>query len=530
MSLKPQTQAILLLTTYFSKPVKGDPKPLSPLEWGRFAAWLREHEIQPETLLFEEPAGILSQWHDRAITLERIQFLLNRSSALGIASEKWERAGLWVLQRSDPHYPTRLKKRLRNASPAILFGCGKQSLLNQGGLAVVGSRDATHDDLTFSAQLGKDAAGQGLSIVSGGARGVDEAAMLSTLEHDGTAVGVLADSLLRAATSAKYRGGLMSNNLVLVSPFNPEAGFDVGNAMSRNKQIYCLADAAVVVATSKGKGGTWNGAIENLKAGWVPLLVKHHVDSASGNAALVQQGAQWFPNNTDRLQDLFAETREEKPSTLAPELVGIQEELPAETTAQSPPNNVVLLDHVVPDQPADELRGVALTTDTTTVQEPRLNLVVKQANVDDRATGGEAPAVGAQPADNDDIVAVGTEVVVGAKNTAALSITSGTGQVAATPVSDKETVLPNTTLSFFELFLQWFEQLTSATPATPDELSDRMKVNKAQINDWLKRAIAEGYANKLSKPTRYHWLPDQVEQPVLFSETDKEQMGDKQHV
>lgn len=39
----------------------------------------------------------------------------------------------------------------------------------------------------------------------------------------------------------------MAMNLVLMSPFNPEAGFDVGNAMARNKYVYCLADAAVVV-------------------------------------------------------------------------------------------------------------------------------------------------------------------------------------------------------------------------------------------------------------------------------------------
>ena len=56
--------------------------------------------------------------------------------------------------------------------------------------------------------------------------------MLGALESQGTAVGVLADSLLRAATSAKYRRGLMGKNLVLVSPFSPEAQFNVGNAMA----------------------------------------------------------------------------------------------------------------------------------------------------------------------------------------------------------------------------------------------------------------------------------------------------------
>jgi len=82
----------------------------------------------------------------------------------------------------------------------------------------------------------------------------------------------------------------MGKNLVLLSPFNPEASFDAGNAMARNKYIYCLADAGIVVAADKE-----NGALENLKHGWVPLWVKEHPDPNSGNAALVQQGARWLP-------------------------------------------------------------------------------------------------------------------------------------------------------------------------------------------------------------------------------------------
>ena len=34
--------------------------------------------------------------------------------------------------------------------------------------------------------------------------------------------------------------------------------------MQRNKLIYALADAALVVNAEKDKGGTWNGAIEQL--------------------------------------------------------------------------------------------------------------------------------------------------------------------------------------------------------------------------------------------------------------------------
>jgi predicted Rossmann fold nucleotide-binding protein DprA/Smf involved in DNA uptake len=121
--------------------------------------------------------------------------------------------------------------------------------------------------------------------------------MLAAIDAGGTAVGVLADHLLRAATSKKFRDGLMNQRLALVSPFNPEAGFDVGNAMSRNRYIYCLADAAVVAATSHGSGGTWHGAVQNLREGWVPLWISRSIDANAGGGTLIEKGARWLPPN-----------------------------------------------------------------------------------------------------------------------------------------------------------------------------------------------------------------------------------------
>lgn len=292
MNLNPQTQAVLLLTAHFSKPRSGDVKPLTPSEWGKFALWLRNEEKGPEELLSGDLRATLSNWPDRSVTVDRVAKLLDRGSALAIAMEKWLRSGLWVLARSEPDYPRLLKKRLQTSSPPVLFGCGNVKLLNQKGIAVIGSRNALANDLAYAAQTGVSAAGAGLSVVSGGARGVDEAAMLGALQADGTAIGVLADSLLRASSSQKYRKYLSQNNLALVSPYYPEAGFNTGNAMGRNKYIYCLADTAVVVHSGR-QGGTWSGALENLSKAWVPLWVKPTEDSSAGNAELVERGARW---------------------------------------------------------------------------------------------------------------------------------------------------------------------------------------------------------------------------------------------
>lgn len=296
MSVSPNTQAVLLLTAHFANARKESAKPLTPREWGRFALWLKENSLTPEHLMNKRPAELLRGWSDNTITLERIEALMGRGSALGLAMEKWLRAGLWVMTRSDPDYPARLKKRLRTGSPPVLFGCGNRSLLNAGGLAVVGSRNASEQDLAYSKSLGARAASEGFSIVSGGARGVDESAMLGALEAEGTVIGCLADNLMRACSTAKYRNYLMANNIALISPFYPEVGFNVGNAMQRNKYIYCLSDAAMVVHSGE-KGGTWTGAIENERRQWVPLWVKRTSDPTAGNAGIVKAGGVWAPES-----------------------------------------------------------------------------------------------------------------------------------------------------------------------------------------------------------------------------------------
>lgn len=310
MNLNENTQAVLLLTSHFTKLAQDAAKPLTPTEWGRFAAWLKEKELSPAQLLSGDVADILSKWHDSKIALNRLEALLGRGHALALSMEKWQRAGIWVLTRSDAAYPKRLKQRLRTDAPPFLFGVGNPRLLNNSGVAVVGSRHVNEESLQYADALGAKAALAGVNVVSGGAKGIDEAAMLGALIVEGTVIGVLADSLLKAATAQKWRNGLMNNNLVLVSPFYPEAGFNTGNAMARNKYVYCLSDAAVVVHSGKN-GGTWNGALENLKKGWVPIWVKPTADTEAGNEDIVKQGGHWCESIIERvdISSLFTNTQ-----------------------------------------------------------------------------------------------------------------------------------------------------------------------------------------------------------------------------
>ena len=300
MQLSPSAQATLLMTGHLGKVTNDGPKPLSISEWGSFASWLKARNLSPDELLTPDFDDLLAGWVHNKIGSTRITQLLSRGHALALAVEKWQRAGLWIMTRADADYPVKLKARLKTLSPPVLFGCGEHGRLNNGDLAVIGSRNATDEDLLFTRHLAAKAANQGVSIVSGAARGVDEAAMLGALNAGGNAIGVVADSLLRSATSQKWRNALMDGGLTMISPFAPEAGFNVGNAMARNKYIYCLSESSLVIHSGT-KGGTINGAEENLKKNWVPLWVKPTKDKSAANGKLVTGGGRWCEDNIESL-------------------------------------------------------------------------------------------------------------------------------------------------------------------------------------------------------------------------------------
>jgi predicted Rossmann fold nucleotide-binding protein DprA/Smf involved in DNA uptake len=96
----------------------------------------------------------------------------------------------------------------------------------------------------------------------------------------------------------EHRNMLLEDQLVLISPYDPSAGFNVGHAMQRNKLIYALADAALVVSADLDKGGTWAGATEQLeKLHLVPVFVR--AGASVGLDALAKKGALPWPDPVD---------------------------------------------------------------------------------------------------------------------------------------------------------------------------------------------------------------------------------------
>lgn len=298
-ALSVNTKAILLLTAPLIAGRGERADLLKPSEYKKLAARLRQLEREPADLMASDAAALRADCHD-VIDEGRLETLIGRGFLLSQAVEQWQQRAIWVISRADAAYPQRLKSRLKDDSPAVLYGCGEREILDRGGLAVVGSRHVDDALIEYTEDVGRLVASAGRTLVSGGAKGVDQAAMRGALEARGTVAGVLADGLERAALNRDHRNMLLEGQLVLISQCDPRAGFNTGLAMQRNKVIYALADAALVVSAVVDKGGSWAGATEQLdKRRLVPVYVRSTGSVSKGLDALRSKGALRWPNPED---------------------------------------------------------------------------------------------------------------------------------------------------------------------------------------------------------------------------------------
>jgi len=447
--ISPNTQAILLLTApLIAGRGPSSPDLLTPGEYKRLARHLREIQRQPADLLSPD-AGKLLRDCQSVMDETRLRRLLGRGFLLGQVMERWQARAIWVISRADTQYPRRLKVRLREDAPAILYGCGATGLLEGGGLAVAGSRHVGDALIDYAVSIGRLAALAGKALVSGGAKGTDQAAMRGALEAGGQACGVLADSLEKAAMERAYRNGLLAGQLALISPYDPSAGFNTAHAMQRNKLIYALADVALVVNSDVGKGGTWAGAIEQLdKLKCVPVHVRSTGQPSAGLDALRKKGALAWPNpnDADAFKAVFS-------ASALPLVTSGQMGFTLDVDGSEPAEGAALAPR--PPESAD----IACADDASTVQ----------AGVGD---GRSVQAAHAQPPVE-----------------ALLELARQSAEVS--PAQRLFAVVRDLVL-----------QLLTA-PMKDAEIAAALGVSTAQAKAWLERLVNEGALEKQKKPTGY---------------------------
>lgn len=293
MSSPESVRAALLLT---NRLVGVGAAPLTAREFWGLVDCVDPGELLPlDAAAIGEAAGVDGE------TAQRIRSLLDAATAMSFEQERLADTGITLVSALDPSFPARLRERLGAACPPFLLLAGPADALTRPALGVVGSRDASDELLEVARRAGRAAVDHGWVVVSGLARGVDQAAMWAAADAGGVAIGVPADGILRASRAGDVRRRVHSGHLCLASPYAPDAPFTAGTAMGRNKIVHALSTISLVVAAEEGTGGTWSGAKEALETGTTKLTTWTGPHATDGAKALARAGATPI---TD-LNDLF---------------------------------------------------------------------------------------------------------------------------------------------------------------------------------------------------------------------------------
>ena len=97
--------------------------------------------------------------------------------------------GCHVLISADEHYPASLREIYD--PPLVLYVKGDLTAKDKNAVALVGSRQTTHYGIETARKLGYQLAYVGVTVVSGGARGIDTAAHQGALSAKGRTIAVL---------------------------------------------------------------------------------------------------------------------------------------------------------------------------------------------------------------------------------------------------------------------------------------------------------------------------------------------------
>jgi predicted Rossmann fold nucleotide-binding protein DprA/Smf involved in DNA uptake len=289
LSISNDSYAILLLCSDLAiKALEDEIKPYTAAQWSRLAERLSANSLTPASLFDVNSDHIKKALFLADEEINRINRLLSRSGQLSIVLAALGDKGIQVLTRADHNYPVSMRSKLKRLAPPVLYYAGNLALLKNRGVSVVGSRNIDEAALRFTEKLAKRCTDDGMNIVSGGARGVDSVAESTAIRSDGTTIIVVADSMEKKIQSKETRNAIMKNQSLIFSATRPDMPFRTFAAMERNKYIYALADFVVVVSSDYNKGGTWAGAVENLRNNWVPMFVRKADDVPEGNIQLLK--------------------------------------------------------------------------------------------------------------------------------------------------------------------------------------------------------------------------------------------------
>lgn len=231
------------------------------------------------------------------------------------------RLGAEVTVAEQAGYPPRLARAWPDlGAPLWLFVRSDAGLTDSVAVAVVGTRQPSLDGLATARTLGARLARAGVTVVSGLARGIDQAAHQGALEAGGRTIAVLGTGL-----GVDYPRGLqrlrreIAGCGALVTEYLPGAPARAHHFLERNRIVSGLADAVVVVE-GRARSGALATAQRAAEQGRQVLACPGSVNALTSQAplALIRDGAAVVTQVDDVLEAVGAVALGEVPPPREP--------------------------------------------------------------------------------------------------------------------------------------------------------------------------------------------------------------------
>ncbi|PYM16629.1 MAG: DNA-protecting protein DprA [Verrucomicrobia bacterium] len=241
----------------------------------------------------------------RGIGEETAEAIVNWEKSLDLKGElkRIQEFGCHILTQNDEQYPELLRQIYD--PPIVLYVKGRLTAKDKNAIAMVGSRRTTHYGLETARKLAYQLAYLGVTLVSGGARGIDTAAHQGALSARGRTVAVLGNgiNIVFPPENVELFERIAAGGAVMTQfPFNRKA--DKQSFPIRNRIVAGMTIGTVVVEANLTSGAliTAGMAIDN---GRQLFAVPGRIDSpqSKGCHDLIKKGAKLCEGAEDILSE-----------------------------------------------------------------------------------------------------------------------------------------------------------------------------------------------------------------------------------
>ncbi len=269
----------------------------------------------------------------RGIGEDTAEAIANWEKNVDLAAElkRCEEFGCHIVTQDDVEYPEMLRQIYD--PPLVLYVKGALTAADKNGVAIVGSRQTTHYGIEVARKLGYQLAYVGVTVVSGGARGIDTAAHQGALSAKGRTICVLGTgiNIVFPPENAELFARISESGAVISQyPFNRKA--DKQSFAIRNRIVAGMTLGTVVVEANLTSGAliTSNFAIEY---GRQVFAVPGRIDSprSKGCHDLIKKGAKLC----EGAEDILSEFEYLFPASNRPPTVNETGVLPALTLSEN---------------------------------------------------------------------------------------------------------------------------------------------------------------------------------------------------